>query len=102
MNQATMSAEAAIVEALKQFVETILPAMVSAEIKQQQTVQRATLTVEEAAIYLGVHPDTVRKLIRERVIPVSRLAGRIVLRASTLDKVLDQLELESIRSDSVA
>jgi len=91
-----------LINALKQFVESVLPAMVSAEIKQQQTVQRATLTVEEAAIYLGVHPDTVRKLIREGVIPVARLAGRIVLRASTLDRVLDQLELESIRSDSVA
>jgi excisionase family DNA binding protein len=97
MSKPVSNESAAIVDALKDFLQTILPSMVAAEVEKQQTVRKATLTVEEAAVYVGVHPDTIRKLIREKVIPHARVAGRIVLRAATLDQVLDRLELESIQ-----
>ena len=36
------------------------------------------LTVKEAAVVLGMHPDTVYRLIREKKLPVYRIGSRTV------------------------
>ncbi len=36
------------------------------------------LTVKEAAVVLGMHPDTVYRLIREKKLPVYRIGNRTV------------------------
>jgi DNA binding domain, excisionase family len=86
-----------IVQVLREFVQTILPSMVDSAIEKRDKVRPATLNMEEAAVYLGVHKDTVRKLVREKRIPHSRVAGRILLRTVSLDKMMDELEFESLQ-----
>lgn len=80
-----------LVAAFREFAQT-LPAL----IQQVQSIRPATLTIEEAATYLGVHKDTVRKLIREKDLPHIRVAGRILLRPKTLDEYMAAQERISV------
>lgn len=66
---------------------------------QKQSVTKATLDIKEAATYLGVHMDTVKKLIREKELPHVRIAGRILLRPGTLDEYMAQQERQSINKE---
>lgn len=82
-----------LVSAFREFAENILPQMM----EKNQTIKPATMDIKQAAIYLGVHFDTVKKLIREKELPHVRIAGRILLRASTLDEYMAQQERSSIQ-----
>jgi excisionase family DNA binding protein len=81
-----------LVSAFQEFARIVLPRMM----EQTQTIRPATMNIEDAATYLGVHPDTVRKLIREKEIPHVRVAGRILLRAKTLDEYMEEQERKSV------
>lgn len=83
-----------LVAAFREFAQHVI-----SELREQQTVQKATLDIKEAAIYLGVHPDTVKKLIREKELPHVRIAGRLFLRPATLDEYMAQQERDSIITD---
>ncbi|GAA5418046.1 hypothetical protein Pryu01_03128 [Paraliobacillus ryukyuensis] len=39
-------------------------------------MQRSTMNTQEAAEYLGVHPNTIRKYVGEEHLPVLRFPGR--------------------------
>jgi len=47
---------------------------------------RKTLTVQEAAEYLGVHPDTIYNMVREKQIPHVRIRRRIFFRVEAIDQ----------------
>lgn len=44
------------------------------------------LTPEEAAVYLGIHVETVRKMARQRRIPCSKIGRCWRFRAADLDE----------------
>lgn len=44
------------------------------------------LTVEQAAARLGVHPSTIRKMIKAGTLPHSRLGTAIRIKAADLDR----------------
>ena len=44
------------------------------------------LSVKEAAIRLGVHPDTIRRAINSGRLPAYTVASRVRIRASDLDE----------------
>lgn len=82
-----------LISAFKEFSKTVLPQLV----EEMKVVRPATLNIDEAAIYLGVHRDTVRKLIREKELPHVRIAGRILLRPKTLDEYMEAQEHQNLR-----
>jgi excisionase family DNA binding protein len=82
-----------LVAAFYEFTNSVLPQM----IEQTQKIRPATMNIEDAAVYMGVHKDTVRKLIREKDLPHVRVAGRILLRPQTLDDYMAASERESVR-----
>ncbi|BCJ86499.1 helix-turn-helix domain-containing protein [Effusibacillus dendaii] len=53
---------------------------------------KSTMTVNEAAEYLGVHVDTIYTMVREKQIPHVRLRRRIVFRRETLNEWMSQQE----------
>lgn len=58
--------------------------------KQSETIlQPAAVSVPEAGRYLGVSPDTVRRLIHAGDIPHARIGASIRIRRTDLDAYLD-------------
>lgn len=55
-------------------------------------MERTTMTVKEAATYIGVHSDTIRAMVREKKIPHVRVRYRILFRKETLDAWMTQQE----------
>jgi excisionase family DNA binding protein len=55
-------------------------------------VQRNTLTVQEVAEYLGVHPDTIYTMVRKKEIPHFRLRRRILFSLETINSWIRQQE----------
>lgn len=51
-----------------------------------ESIKRTTLTVMEAATYLGVSPDLIYLLVREGKIIHFRLGRRILFKKEELDK----------------
>jgi len=49
-------------------------------------MRRNTLTVREAATYLGVHPDTIYTMVRENQIPYFRVRKRIFFSMEAIEK----------------
>lgn len=58
-------------------------------------MQTVTITVAEAAAYLGVSTDTLYDMVRRKEIPHIRIRRRIFFRRDTLDRWLEQMERES-------
>jgi len=58
-------------------------------------VQPITMTVAEAAAYLGVSTDTLYDMVRRKEIPHIRIRRRIFFRRDTLDAWLERMERES-------
>ncbi len=61
-----------------------------------QKVQRTTLTMKEAAEYLGISYWLINQLVRRREIPCSKVGGKFLFRVQVLNEYLNSKERESI------
>ena len=61
-----------------------------------QKVQRTTLTMKEAAEYLGISYWLINQLVRRKEIPCSRVGGKFLFRVQVLDEYLSNKEQESV------
>lgn len=55
-------------------------------------LERTTITVKEAAEYLGVSDDTIYNMVRDKQIPFIQVRRRILLRKDSLDKWMAEQE----------
>ena len=61
-----------------------------------QKVQRTTLTMKEAAEYLGISYWLINQLVRRKEIPCSKVGGKFLFRVQVLDAYLSSKEQESV------
>ena len=61
-----------------------------------KTVERTTLTMKEAAEYLGISYWLVNQLVRRKQIPCSKVGGKYLFRVQVLDEYLKNMEHQSI------
>lgn len=61
-----------------------------------QKVQRTTLTMKEAAEYLGISYWLINQLVRRKEIPCSKVGGKFSFRVQVLDEYLSSKEQESV------
>ena len=61
-----------------------------------QKVQRSTLTMKEAAEYLGISYWLINQLVRRKQIPCSKVGGKFLFRVQALDEYLNRKEKESV------
>ena len=61
-----------------------------------QKVQRTTLTMKEAAEYLGISYWLINQLVRRKEIPGSKGGGKFLFRVQVLDEYLSSKEQESV------
>ena len=61
-----------------------------------QKVQRTTLTMKEAAEYLGVSYWLINQLVRRKEIPCCKVGGKFLFRVQVLDEYLSTKEQESV------
>ena len=61
-----------------------------------QKVQRTTLTMKEAAEYLGISYWFINQLVRRKEIPCSKVGGKFLFRVQVLDEYLSSKEQESV------
>lgn len=64
--------------------------------KGSDLMQRKTLTVREAAEYLGVHPDTIYAMVRQKQIPHFRVRRRIFFSQEAIDAWIRDQEVLSV------
>ena len=63
---------------------------------EQQKVQRTTLTMKEAAEYLGISYWLINQLVRKKEIPCSKVGGKFLFRVQALEEYLSTKEKESV------
>ena len=63
---------------------------------ESQKVQRTTLTMKEAAEYLGISYWLINQLVRRKEIPCSKVGGKFLFRVQVLDEYLSFKEQESV------
>ena len=61
-----------------------------------QNVQRTTLTMKEAAEYLGISYWLINQLVRRKEIPCSKVGGKFLFRVQALDEYLSSKEKASV------
>lgn len=61
-----------------------------------QKIQRITLTMKEAAEYLGISYWLINQLVRRKQIPCSKVGGKFLFRVQALDEYLNGKEKESV------
>ena len=61
-----------------------------------QKVKRTTLTMKEAAEYLGISYWLINQLVRKKQIPCSKVGGKFLFRVQVLDEYLSNKEHESV------
>lgn len=61
-----------------------------------QKVQRTTLTMKEAAEYLGIFYWLINQLVRRKQIPCSKVGGKFLFIVQALDEYLNRKEKESV------
>ena len=61
-----------------------------------KTVERTTLTMKEAAEYLGISYWLVNQLVRRKQIPCSKIGGKFLFRIQALDEYLTKKEKDSM------
>ena len=61
-----------------------------------QKVQRTTLTMKEAAEYLGISYWLINQLVRHKQIPCSKVGGKFLFRVQVLDDYLSKKEQDSV------
>lgn len=59
-------------------------------------ITRTTLTMKEAAEYLGISYWLLNQLVRRRQIPCSKVGGKFLFRVQVLEEYLSSKERESI------
>lgn len=59
-------------------------------------VQRTTLTMKEAAEYLGISYWLINQLVRRKEIPCSKVGGKFLFRVQVLDEYLRNKEQQSV------
>jgi len=59
-------------------------------------IKRTTLSMKEAAEYLGISYWLINQLVRKRQIPCSKVGGRFLFRVQALDEYLSTKEKESM------
>lgn len=59
-------------------------------------IQRTTLTMKEAAEYLGVSYWLINQLVRKKQIPCAKVGGKYLFRVQALDEYLKNMEQKSI------
>lgn len=66
--------------------------------------KKATLTVNEAAIYTGIGRNTIRRLIAWNMFPVLKVGSKLLIRKEMLDTFLSLNEGKNLRNkfDTVA
>ena len=62
-----------------------------------QKVQRTTLTMKEAAEYLGISYWLINQLVRRKQIPCSKVGGKFLFRVKALEEYLSEKEQASVR-----
>ena len=62
-----------------------------------QKIQRTTLTMKEAAEYLGVSYWLINQLVRKKQIPCSKVGGKFLFRVKALEEYLSEKEQASVR-----
>ncbi len=63
---------------------------------EPQKIQRTTLTMKEAAEYLGISYWLINQLVRRKEIPCSKVGGKFLFRVQVLNEYLNSKERESI------
>ena len=61
-----------------------------------QKVQRTTLTMKEAAEYLGISYWLINQLVRRKQIPCSKVGGKFLFRIQVLDEYLSRKEKDQL------
>ncbi len=61
-----------------------------------QKVQRTTLTMKEAAEYLGISYWLINQLVRRKEIPCSKVGGKFLFRVQVLEEYLRNKEQQSV------
>ena len=61
-----------------------------------QKVQRTTLTMKEAAEYIGISYWLINQLVRRKEIPCSKVGGKFLFRVQVLDEYLRNKEQQSV------
>ena len=61
-----------------------------------QKIQRTTLTMKEAAEYLGISYWLINQLVRRKETPCSKVGGKFLFRVQVLDEYLSSKEQESV------
>ena len=61
-----------------------------------QKIQRTTLTMKEAAEYLGISYWLINQLVSRKEIPCSKVGGKFLFRVQVLDEYLSSKEQESV------
>ena len=61
-----------------------------------KTVEITTLTMKEAAEYLGISYWLVNQLVRRKQIPCSKIGGKFLFRVQALDEYLTKKEKDSM------
>ena len=59
-------------------------------------IKRTTLTMKEAAEYLGISYWLVNQLVRKKQIPYCKVGGKYLFRVQALDEYLENMEQQSI------
>ena len=62
-----------------------------------QEVKRITLTMREAANYLGISYWLINQLVKKKQIPYSKVGGKFLFRVKALDEYLCEEERASVR-----
>ena len=62
----------------------------------ESQIKRTTLTMKEAAEYLGVSYWLINQLVRKKQIPYCKVGGKYLFRVQALDGYLENMEQESI------
>lgn len=55
-------------------------------------MKRQTLTVKEVADYLGVHTDTIYKMVKQQQIPYLKIRRRVLFSRSSIDAWMTEQE----------
>ena len=59
-------------------------------------IKRTTLTMKEAAEYLGISYWLVNQLVRKKQIPCCKVGGKYLFRVQALNEYLEDMEKQSI------
>lgn len=77
-------------------IDSLIYLMEGGDTMELQKVQRTTLTMKEAAEYLGISYWLINQLVRRKQIPCSKVGGRFLFRVQALDEYLNRKEKESV------